>query len=138
MNREPAPAISRLKVQELNDAYLAWRNEINALIANYTNTNSESQQLQSYADLINEFKLPSYVCIQNLIRKLTGEERAALLALGWYSREQFPDWPSTFKRAIDLESVLIEDYQIFNLPRCLDGLKRWETKPQPFKPGRPF
>ena len=48
--------------------------------------------LRSSADIGKAFELPSYARVKDTFRELTGEERAALLALGWYARERVTDW----------------------------------------------
>ena len=136
--RDPAPAISRPKVHNLNGAYAAWQSEVDAREARVRQADDQQRTFlfRSAADLEEDFRLTSYVFLQDLFRELTGEERAALLALGWFAREQVADWPRIYERATKLEPTIDEDYQISYACYWLRGLERWEEKPKPFQPGR--
>ena len=134
--RDPAPAISRSKVEELNDAYAAWQSDIDARAARDAEGEDRGLRIRSSADLAQRLRLPSYACLQDMFRELTGKERAALLALGWFAREPVADWRRIYERAIDAEPTWDEKYQISCACYWLDGLDRWEEKPQPFQAGQ--
>ena len=131
--RDPAPAKSRSKVEKLNDAYTAWQSDVDA---------REARQVESrhngfvYRPAEDFFGLPSYVALQDMFRDLTGSERAALLALADFAREQVADWPRIHERAVKAEPTTNENYQIGCACYWLAGLERWEKKPQPFQAGR--
>ena len=134
--RDPAPAISRAKVEELNDAYAAWKRDADAPPGNAAADEDMGLRIRWSADRAKDFELPSWACLQDMFRKLTVKERAALLALGWYARERVSDWPRIYARAVKQESTTGERYQIGCACYWLDGLDRWEEKPQQFQAGR--
>ncbi len=119
--RDPAPAISRSKVEKLNNAYTAWQSDVDT---------REAGKAESQHNLL------SYVDLQDMFRDLTGDERAALLALGWFAREHVADWPRIHERAVKSEPTYDENYQISCACYWLAGLERWEEKPRPFQAGR--
>ena len=133
--RDPAPAISRPKVEELNDAYAAWKRDADARAADRTENEDTGLHIRFRPASAN-FDLPSYARLQGMFRELTGKERAALLALGWFAREQVADWPRNYESAIKAEPRTDERYQIGCACYWLDGLDRWEEKPQQFQAGR--
>ncbi len=134
--RDPAPAISRSKVEKLHDAYAAWQSESDAREPRHAESQHITFRFRSSADFAECFRLPSYVALQDMFRELTGDERAALLALGWFAREQVADWPRIYERAVNLEPTTDESYQIGCACYWLAGLERWEEKPRPFQAGR--
>ena len=71
-----------------------------------------------------------------MFRDLTGDEREALLALGWFAREYVADWPRIDERAVKAEPTTDENDQISYACYWLAGLERWEKKPRPFQDGR--
>ena len=135
-NRNPPPAISRLKVEALSDSYANWARDVDAGIANRARGNKGVLRIRSLADTDKDFELPSYACLRGMFRELTEEERAALLALGWFAGEQIADWPRTYERARHQASTLDDVYQISYGRYWLAGLDRWEENPRPFKAGQ--
>lgn len=134
--RDPAPAISRSMVEELNDVYSAWKSEVDARASSCAEGGDRTLRIRSSADLKEDSRLPSYARLQEMFRKLNGKERAALLALGWFAREGVADWPRIYERAVKLEPTYDERYQIGCACYWMDGLNRWEEEPQPFRAGR--
>ena len=134
--RDPPPAIFRSKVEALSDAYANWVLDADAGIAARAEGKEGSLLLRSSADIGKAFELPSYARVKDTFRELTGEERAALLALGWYARERVADWPRIYERAIGSASTLDDGYQIGQGSYWLAGLDRWEENPGPFKAGQ--
>lgn len=132
--RDPAPAISRLKVEELSNAYAVWRSDVGARTVHHDEGADIRLRIQPVDD--GRSGLPSYARLQNMFRGLTAEERAALLALGWFAREQVADWPRIHERAVKAEPTTNENYQISRASYWLAGLERWEEKPRPFQAGR--
>ena len=134
--REPAPAISRAKVEALNDAHAAWEKDIEAH-ASYSGGNEHGGlRIRSLDDMSRDFELASYKHLEDMVDALSDEERAALLALGWFAREQIADWPRIHKRAIEEAPSTDQDYLIRLGSYWLAGLDRWEAKPQPFEAGQ--
>ena len=106
-------------------------------IADRAGGNKRGLRIRSSADIEKDFELPSYARVEN-IQELTEEERAALLALGWFAREQVANWPRIYQRASVQASTLDDAYQISYGRYWLTGLDRWEKKPRPFKAGQRY
>ena len=133
--RDPPPAISCEKVEELSSAYAAWEREAD----NLTRENAPKKGLHIIAPEVMEksLALSSLERVRELFRPLTQAEKASLLALAWFDKESTPaDWPKIHKRAESMVSTLPEHYQIHLGHHWQSGLERWERKPQPFRPGR--
>ena len=136
--RLPKPAISRSKVEELSNAYAAWRRDADAQTAGRAEGKGGRERMRPLkaGDIEKDFEIPSYADLRDMFRNLTAKERAALLALAWFTRGQVADWTRIYEDAIKREPMTDEDYQL-NLGNCwLDGLERWEEEPQPFQAGR--
>lgn len=131
--RDPAPAISRSKVEKLNDAYTIWQRDVDARKTRQAESRHSGFIYQPAQDFS---ELPSYVALQDMFRDLTEDERAALLALGWFAREPLADWPRVYERAVKEEPTTDKKYQIGCAGYWLAGLERWEEKPRPFEAGR--
>ena len=134
--RDPPPAISRLKVEELSDACAVWKSDADACTGRGGENEESGMQVRHSADYAKAFELPSYARLKSMFRELNGKERAALLALGFYARERVADWPKIYERAVREEPTTDERYQISCACYWMDGLDRWEEKPQRFQPGR--
>ncbi len=134
--RCPPPAISTAKVEALSDAYLAWESVIYA--RNIEKTDGEIVfRVRTAADLENDCELQSYTRVEEMFRELTEDERAALLALGWYGRQSsVADWPKIYESAKESVSTLDDNYQIGLGIYWLSGLNRWKEKPKPFQAGQ--
>ena len=132
-SRDPAPAISRSKVEKLNDAYTAWQSDVDGRKARQVESQHNRYVFRPAEDF---FGLPSYVALRDMFRDLTGGERAALLALADFVREQVADWPRIHERAVEEEPTTDENYQIGCACYWLAGLERWEDKRRPFQAGR--
>ena len=134
--RDPPPAISRSKVEALHNAYAAWREDVDARNPYRFRDKEGRVRFVPSSELGRDFELPSYARLEEMFRELTDDERAGLLALGWYAKEQFVDWTRTYERATASVSTLETGYQIRQACYWLDGLKRWERQPQPFHAGQ--
>lgn len=134
--RDPKPIICRSRVEELNAAYVAWRCEADARAASRNTDENNGLPIRLSKDLAKDFYLPTYCRLQGMFRDLTEDERTALLALGWYAKETVADWPRIHERAVKLQPTCGERYQIGYAHYWLDGLNRWEEKPQEFQTGR--
>ena len=135
--RHPPPAISPRKVEALSDAYVAWRREVDAQDIDRNRDNDGRLRFRSSSELEKNFELQSYMRVKEMFCELIKEERVALLALAWYGRERgATDWPKFYERANDRVASLGDRYQIGCGNNWLNGLRRWETKPQPFKAGQ--
>ena len=136
--RDPPPAISRATVEDISEAYAAWQNDIEVHAARIGGEGGEGLRIRSFADAARDLKLVSYAHAKGKLAALSDEERAALVALGWFAREQIADWSRTYERAIEMTPTLDEVYQIGLGNSWLPGLDRWESKPAPFSAGRRY
>lgn len=136
--RHPPPAVSRSKVEALRNAYAVWKREVNAQNPNRFRDEEGRVRFVSSSELARDFELPSYKRLEEMFGGLTAEERAGLLALGWYAKERFADWSRTYERAIASVPRLDTRYQIGYVSYWLAGLRRWEKPPQPFHAGQRY
>ena len=134
--RDPPPAISRSTVEALGNAYAAWRREVDSATSSSPGRKKGGIRFRSSEEIKRDFELPSYARAEGMFRKLDIEERAALLALGWFARERVADWPRIYERARQQVSTVSHAYQIGYGAYWLAGLDRWKKKPRPFTPGQ--
>ena len=134
--RDPPPAISRAVVEEISEAYAAWKSDVEAHAARRGGSDGRRLWIRSTADAAKDLDLASYACAKRNLAALSHEERAALVALGWFARERIADWPRTYERAIKMTLTLDDVYQISLGNYWLPGLDRWESKPTPFSAGQ--
>ena len=135
--REPAPAISRRKVEALDDAYTQFSQErdelIDRLFPKPKNGRFRVVPLGVYAQADD---LDSCKRLKRMVLGLTDEERADLVALSWFGRPEVIDWPATYKRAHEQIRAISCEYQIGVGSNWLTGLERWERKPREFEAGQ--
>jgi len=125
-NHSPPPAISRPKVEALSAAYAAWSADAH-----------ESGLRSGPATKIGKaFELPTYKHLKKMYGKLTEDERAALLALAWFTRDTVADWPRVYAQAKERVGPPDDGYDIGLGGDWLAGLRRWEAGPRPFEAGR--
>ena len=134
--RDPPPAISRTIVEDISEAHAAWESDVEAHAARSGGSDGKGLRIRSSADAARDFDLASYARVKGKLATLSDEERAALVALGWFARERIADWPRTYERAINMTPTLDEVYQIGLGSYWLPGLHRWELKPTPFSAGQ--
>lgn len=134
--RDPPPAISRSVVEDISEAYAAWESDVEARAIRNAGPDSGEFRIRSPAEIARDFDLPSYWHVKHKLAALSEEERAALVALGWFARRGVADWPSTYERAIRLTPTYDERYQLGLGSYWLSGLRRWESTPMPFKAGQ--
>lgn len=134
--RAPPPAISRAVVEDVSEACAAWESDLEAHAARSGGSEAGGLRIQSIADVAGDFDLGSYARAKGKLAALSDEERAALVALGWFAGERIADWPRTYRRAIKMTPTLDEVYQIGLGSYWLPGLARWESKPVPFSAGQ--
>lgn len=133
--RDPPPAISRATVEDLSEAYAAWGSDVEVHDAHGGGSDGRGLRVRSAA-AARDVELASYVRIKNKLAALSDQERASLVALAWFAREQIADWPRNYERAVDTTPALGEVYQIGLGSYWLPGLDRWESKPAPFSAGQ--
>ena len=127
-NRNPPPAISRPKVVALSAAYAAWM----------ADARERGLRSGSATKIVKAFDLPSYKHLQQTYRELTDDERAALLALAWFTRDTVANWPRVCAQAKQRVGSPDDGYDIGLGGDWLAGLDRWEAGPQRFEAGRSF
>ena len=128
--RNPPPAISRSKVEALCNAYATWMRDTDRDNASNAESKKGGWRTRSLEELKKDFELPSYARVEDMFRNLTEQERAALLALAWFTRERVAaDWRRIYERARESASIHSEQYQIGLGRYWLTGLDRWEEKP---------
>lgn len=137
--KEPPPVISRDKVEALNNAYRQWDEEREKRW-NDAHPESKNQKFRvrsfSAAEIQNDYDLPSFKSLYEMFHQLTENERADLLALAWFTRERFANWPKVREYAHARFDTVDDNYQI-GLASCwLAGFDRWEEKPRSFQPGQ--
>ena len=133
--RDPKPDISRETVEELSAAYATWNREADELPPK--SPPDGGFRFTSSDDMEKSLALPSFATVRELFRRLTEDEKAALLALGWFEKERVAaDWPRIYERARNMASGIGEHYHIHMGNHWLGGLNRWEGEPKPFTAGR--
>ena len=134
--RNPAPAISRSKVEELSEAHAAWTREVDVRHSSRS-TGMGGMLIRSGTEISKDFELDSYKRLEDMFGELTEEERAALLALAWFGREAgVADWPRIYARAREMVGPADDGYDIGLGGYWVAGLDRWEETPRRFKAGR--
>ena len=134
--KEPRPAITRVKVEAMSYAHDAWRKEVAERAATSDSSAGGKLKPRSLADLGAERDLPSYMRMKEMFLDLSDQERTALLALAWFTREEVADWPRAYANATDSYPTLDQVYQLGLGRNWLVGLIRWENPPSKFEPGR--
>ena len=131
--RDPAPAISRDKVEALNSAYTKWCEEKKKRKGSYSGNETKKIRLVP-ADTGHE--LASYVKLEKIFKTLTNSERVSLFALANFSRNSIANWPHEYEHSCKIINRLGYGYQIGLARYWLDGFKRWEEEPGSFRAGQ--
>ena len=132
--RDPPPAITRAKVEAMSEAYSAWDDECDRQDRRLGQGKYSSSLFRPSSELAAHCELPTYKRLESMFMELSDTERKALLALGWFTVDRVADWPRVYERA--RATVRNPDYEIGYGHRWLQGLERWEAKPQSFEAGR--
>ena len=133
--RDPPPAIARAKVEAMSEAYAAWEDESDREDRRLGQGKYSSSMIRPSSELAAHGRLPTYRCLESMFMELTDSERAALLALGWFTVDTVADWPRVYERARASSAVRNPDYEISYGSRWLMGVARWESEPRPFEAG---
>ena len=134
--RDPRPTITRSKVEVLASAYDVWRQACDEDDRCLGRGKYATSPVRHPSEFDRHHELPSYQRLEAMYWALRKEERVALLALAWFTRDPVADWPRTYQRARDSAPTLSPEYQLGNAQDWLAGLERWEEKPSAFQPGR--
>ncbi len=134
--RDPPPAITRSRVEELSEAHAAWKRDADEALRQDYKQEGRFRVLPSTADTAKIFELPSYKILKQKFGGLNEEERIALVALGWFACDRLANWPAVHERAVKLAPIQ-DDRYLMSLGRYwLPGLDRWEAAPRPFVAGQ--
>ncbi len=146
--RDPPPAISPSTVELLSETFAVWKREADEVIARArevrlrsTSKNATDGNLLPFTnseDIRKTYELASFSRIQKALAELSDKERAALVALALFTREQIANWPRTYSFAIKRTPHLDDWYQISLGSEWLPGLRRWQSKPLRFSAGRTY
>ena len=136
--RDPPPSIDRAKVEAMSDAYAVWWREAEEVDAKKYQESNGGFRFLPAAELGERFDLPSYGRMRVMFEALGENERMALLALAWFTRDVVANWPRAFEQAKTRFTTIDTDYQIGLGGDWLAGLNRWEEAPEKFSPGRRF
>ena len=128
--REPPPAISKAKIEALTKIYWDAEEEREERYrATHQRTKSTSSKIEviilgdmDYDDLT------SWQRLKKMLRESTEEERIALLALAWFTRDEIANWPDVYQHAQDMVKSVNEDYIAGLGSQWLPGFTRWATK----------
>lgn len=134
--RAPAPAISRQKVERMSRAYAEWVRECDEDDKRLGRGKYAASRIRWSNEFDRHLELPSYKKLETMLNTLKDSERAALLALAWFTRDTVANWPRVYARARAM--ALDVSYELGLGRDWLAGLKRWEDKPRTFSPGRTF
>ena len=121
--KEPPPAISTEKVQQLYQMYEAVQAERDA------RAGSASRGGGKRSLTLKDWDVPARRKLTAALRRLTEEERIALIALAWFSRVRIADWPSVYENARERGVGLDENYIAGLGTQWLLGFARWRAKP---------
>ena len=134
--KEPRPAITRVKVEAMSKAYDAWRMDVAERVAKRDKIAGGKLKSKSLAELGAERDLPSYVRMKEMFVELSDQERTALLALAWFTRDAIANWPKAYANATANYPTLDQAYQLRLGRNWLMGLNRWQNPPSKFEAGR--
>lgn len=84
--RDPPPAIDRVKVEMVSRAYAEWEEECDRDDRRKGRGTYGTSRIRSSSEFSDHLELPSYKRLESMLRDLTEKERAALLALAWFTR----------------------------------------------------
>ena len=137
--RNPPPAVTRETVEAMDEAYAKWKSETAEYDRKvFPHRQGAGIRIRSSDEFAAWFRLPSHARLKAKLRELETDERIALLALAWFTRDRVPNWSFAFKHATDSIGRLDDDYQVGLGQHWLPGLDRWEADPPPFRVGSFF
>ena len=133
--KDPPPAISRQKVEELHDAYVLAEEERKRVLDDHRTVACGRGVILSRT-VLDDLDTPAWLKLRELWRELSDDEKVSLVALSWFTRDSIGDWPASFKWAQewggyigDLKSADAENYCLGLASKWLQGYQRWEAPP---------
>lgn len=133
--RDPPPAISEEQILVLHQAYLkrkAAEDRRMAEIANRKRGRFASVLSPQDVAFVYDVDAPEYHHLRDLWRDLKRDEKIALLALAWFTRDTVADWPQTYESAKSRFDGVEEHYHLGCAHEWLEGYRRWrgeQTRP---------
>ena len=129
--KDPPPAISRQKVEELHRAFVLAEEERARVLADHRTVKGGPVVVLS-GTLLEALDTPAWLKLRELWRGLSKEEKVSLIALSWFTRGPIGDWPASFKQAqefYDAGRAKDENYCVGLGRKWLQGYQRWATPP---------
>ena len=126
--RDPAPLITRSKVEALSRAYADYDAEREKLIAALPGRSNGGLQIIPASFETN--KVESYQRLRCMVSDLSLEELMDLAALGWFGRHPRDGWTHFHHHARRMISATSIDYVCELGQHWMTGLERWEGPPQ--------
>ena len=126
--REPRLRISGDTVIELSEMFEKWERDMDRLTApsvvQGTNIRIIKGEIQNQF-----FECETYEQLVIALTELSEDERLDLMALAWFGRDEIQDWGFCYKHARSMSHLDLR-YQAGLGNHWMDGLRKWEAKPE--------
>ena len=126
--RDPAPLVTREKVEELTEAYSDFKLEWERLIESLPGNRDSGLRFSSGS--VRSYGLESYERLRLMVGNLEVEELMDLAALGWFGRQPESGWAHCHQNARRIISDASVGYVCGLGQHWMTGLERWEGPPQ--------
>ena len=126
--RDPAPLVTREKVEELTKAHSDFELEWERLIASLPGNRDSG--LRIVRGSVRSYGLESYERLRRFVGNLEVEELMDLAALGWFGRQPESGWAHCHQNARRIISDVSVGYVCGLGRHWMTGLERWEGPPQ--------
>ena len=126
--RDPAPSVSREKVEELTRAHSDFKLEWERLIASLPENRNSGLRIVSGS--VRSYRLESYERLRRMVGSLENEDLMDLAALGWFGRHPQYGWAYCHQHARRMISDASIGYVCGLGQHWMKGLERWEGPPQ--------
>ena len=126
--RDPAPLVTREKVEELTKAYSDFKLEWERLIESLPENRNSRFRFSSGS--VRSYGLESYEHLRRMVTNLEVEELMDLAALGWFGRHPQDGWAYCHQHARRMISDASIGYVCGLGQHWMTGLERWESPPQ--------
>ncbi len=125
--RDPAPLVTREKVEELTKAHSDFEVEWERLIASLPGNRDSGLHFTSGS--VRSYGLESYERLRRMVGNLEVEELRDLAALGWFGRQPESGWAHCHQHARRIISDASIGYVCGLGQHWMTGLARWEGPP---------
>ncbi len=126
--RDPAPSVTREKVEELTKAHSDFELEWDRLIASLPGNRESGLRFSSGS--VRSYGLESYERLRRMVGNLEVEQLMDLAALGWFGRHPEYGWVYCHRHARRMISDGSIGYVCGLGHHWMNGLKRWEGPPR--------